>query len=280
MERKKESTSGLQTVTNPIKPVYHTYIFEFKKQWKKFIIFLMISVLIPLLLGLLPNALLPGNPLPATQAEYFSTNQSFLTFLLIFANCFFFSGIICREYDKQTGFILFPKINKYKLILGKFLGNYTIVMGITAAYYYTLATLGVYYYGFPITIKYLYSFGIALLYILAVSSFVTFFSAIMPKVTLVIVTTILILLIGFNMYAQISALFIPDIEPIFSIQYAGNLISSILDFPEVRYTDFSIMGFTFRTWLTPTIRAGITVMLIYTGVFLFLSAIIFKRKQL
>jgi len=280
MDRTNELISTFQPVTNAIKPIYHTYIFEFKKQWKKFLIFLIISVLIPLLLGLLPNALLPGNPLAATQAEYFSSNQAFLTFLLIFANCFFFSGIICREYDKQTGFILFPKINKYKLITGKFLANYTLVVGITAAYYYTLATLGIYYYGLPITSKFLQSFGIALLYILAVSSFVTFFSAIMPKVTLVIVTTILILLIGFNMYAQISALFIPDVEPIFSLQYAGNLISNVLDFPEVRYTEFEIMGFKFRTWLTPALDAGILVMLIYTGVFLILSAIIFKRKQL
>ncbi|TFF99364.1 MAG: hypothetical protein EU541_05070, partial [Promethearchaeota archaeon] len=146
MKQKNQFISSLEPLINGIKPIYYTYIFEFKKQWKKFVVFLVISVLIPVLLGTLPN-LIPGNPLAATQAEYFSSNQSFLTFLLIFANCFFFSGIICREYDKQTGFIIFPKINKYKLILGKFLGNYTLVMGITFAYYYALGVLGVYYYG-------------------------------------------------------------------------------------------------------------------------------------
>ncbi len=45
-----------------------------------------------------------------------------IIFLEAIAACLFFAAIICSEFDKKTGYIVFPKINKYKLILGKYLG--------------------------------------------------------------------------------------------------------------------------------------------------------------
>lgn len=268
-----------------MKPIGHTFIFELKKQWKKFIAFSVITVGLVLLASWLPYAFFPGNSLPSIQTEYFRTNQTFLSFILIFANCFFFSGIICSEYDKETGFILFPKISKYKLIIGKYIGSYALVMGISGVFYFTLGLLGLYYYGGPLNFRFFQSFGMALLYILAVSSFITFFSSFMKKENITIITTILILLIAFNVITQFVVLANPDIEPLYSLQYAGNLMSSILylDFPETvaeRYTQISVRNFTFRTWNTPTIFAGISIMLIYTFFSLLFAAIIFKRRQL
>jgi len=268
-----------------MKPIGHTFVFELKKQWKKFIAFSVITVGLVLLASWLPYAFFPGNAMPEIQTEYFRTNQTFLSFILIFANCFFFSGIICSEYDKQTGFILFPKINKYKLIIGKYIGNYALVMGITGVFYFTLGLLGLYYYGGPLNFRFFQSFAMALLYILAVSSFITFFSSFMKKENITIITTILILLIAFNVITQFITLANPDFEPLFSLQYAGNLMSSILylEFPDTvaeRYFQITIRDFTIRTWNTPTIMAGISVLLIYTFFSFLFAAIIFKRRQL
>ncbi|MBD3213218.1 MAG: hypothetical protein GF311_11480 [Candidatus Lokiarchaeota archaeon] len=279
------NTNILERLYLGIKPIGHTFIFELKKQWKKFVAFSIITVGLIFLASWLPYALFPGNSLPAIQTEFFRINQNFLSLILIFANCFFFSGIICSEYDKETGFILFPKINKYKLIVGKYIGSYVFVMGITGVFYFTLGMLGLFYYGGPLDIRLFHSFGIALLYILAVSSFITFFSSFMKKENMTIVTTILILLIGFNVISQFVVLANPDIEPLYSLQYAGNLMSSILylDFPESvaeRYTQIEVRNFTFRTWNTPTIIAGVSIMLVYTFLSLLLAAIIFKRRQL
>ena len=81
---------------------------------------------------------------------------------------------------------------------------------------------------------------------------------------------------------QLVTVFAPDFEPIYSMQFASNLITSILElpFPEPRYTDITMREFTVRMWTTPTFETGITVLFIYMIVSLILASIIFKRRQL
>ena len=266
-----------------IKPVIHTYIFELKKQRKKFFIFLIISVIIMLLISLLPFALIPDNPLPEYQIEYFNNGLSFVSLIILFAVCFFFSGIICSEFSKKTGYIVFPKINKYKLIVGKYIGNLTLVIGTISLTYLLLGLLGVLYYGELVNVRLYISFGISVLYILAVSSFVTVFSSLLKSVNMTIIASILILLIGFNVASSLVTLANPDFEPFYSLTYASNLIIYVFDFPDPRYIEFTPPGpdgFTFRTWITPTIGTGIIMLSIYTIACFIFAALLFKRKQL
>jgi len=247
-----------------IKPIAHAYVFELKQQWKKFVGFSVFSVLIVFLMSYVMYAVVPSSLLPETQTEYLNSGLTFLSmFIIVFAACFFFSGIICSEYDKKTGYIIFPKINKFKLIMGKYLGNLTLIIGVVSVYYITLGLFCWYYYGVSVNLLYLASFAIAVVYLLAVSSFVTLFSSFMKTVNMTIISTI-------------------DFEPIYSMQFASNLISSILEqpFPNPRYNDMEIMDFTFRMWITPTFETGITVLLIYMVSSLIVASIIFKRRQL
>ncbi|MFX0006580.1 MAG: hypothetical protein ACFFAV_07615, partial [Candidatus Hermodarchaeota archaeon] len=196
------------------------------------------------------------------------------------------------EFNKKTGFIVFPKINKYKLIIGKYFGNLVLVVVIITIYYFVLGLLGFFYYGGPINIRFFYSYGIAILYVIALSSFVTFFSSFMRSVNLTIISTLLILLIGFNISDQILALIFGDsIEPLYSLTYLGSLITGILEypFPNPRFTEFSFSGmgpggmggnFTFGSWVTPSIGMGITLLLVFIVIYLALAAFLFKRRQL
>ena len=266
-------------------PVVTTYIFELKKQWKKFIIFSIVAISFVILLSYLPYALIPDNPLPDTQADYFQSGLNFIIMITIFGSCFFFSGIICSEYGEKTGFITFPIINKYKLVVGKYLGALTLMIGVITAFYTALGVLGIFWYGGPINYRYYYSFGIALLYLIAVSSFVTFFSSFMKSVNMTIVTTIMLLLIANMIVDSLVILLYPEFEPIYSLNHNSGLISYILveDFPtklEDRYEDLEFRNFRRRIWLTPTIEGAITVFLLYTIVCLIVAAIIFKRRQL
>lgn len=272
----------LDSINLMIKPIFHTINFELKKQRKKFVIFLIISIVILLLISLLPYALIPDNPLPDTQIEYFNGGVSFLPLTILFAACFFFSGIICSEFSKKTGYIIFPKINKYKLIVGKYLGNLILITTIIALNYLVLGLLGVFSYRELVDIRLYISFGIALFYILAISSFVTVFSSLLKSVNMTIVATILILLIGFDIVSSLTTLANPDLEPIYSLTYLSTLITSVLNevFPEIRYTEITQEDFTFRIWLTPTIGIGIIVLAIYTVSCLILAALLFKRKQI
>ena len=267
------------------KPVFTTYIFELKKQWKKFVVFSMVSVAFVILLSYLPYALIPDNPLPETQADYFQSGLNFIIMIVIFAACFFFGGIICSEFSNKTGFITFPIINKYKLIIGKYLGALTLIIGIAGAFYFALGILGIYYYGGPINYRYYYSFGITVLYVLAVSSLVTFFSSLMKNVSMTIVTAIMILLIANMIVDSLIILLYPDIEPIWSLNHMSKLISYILvkDFPQTREDRFEereFRGFHRVNWSTPSIETGIAILVLYTIICVIVAAIIFKRRQL
>jgi len=268
-----------------IKPILHTYVFELKKNSKKFIIFSIITGLIGFLIGFLGFALIPEDSLSSSQGAYFQDGLGIMSLILIFGVCFFFGGIICSEFSTKSGYIVFPKINKYKLIIGKYLGNITLLIGVIAIYYFILVLLGIFFYGLPLNIRIFHSFAITILYILAVSSFVTLFSSFMKSVNMTIIATILILLIVFSLVDQIVVLSNPDFEPIYSLDFMSRLITSILetDFPATtaeRYIDMEMQGFIFRIWITPTIQMGITVMLLYTIICLGLASIIFSRKQL
>lgn len=274
---------ALEGVFLEVKPIAHAYVFELKQQWKKFVSFSVLSILIVFLMSYVMYAVVPSSLLPDTQTEYLNTGLMFLSmFIIVFAACFFFSGIICSEYDKKTGYIIFPKINKFKLIVGKYLGNLTLIIGVIIVYYITLGLFCWYYYGVSVNLLFLASFAIAIVYVLAVSSFVTLFSSFMKTVNMTIISTIMILFIGFQMADQLVTVFLPDFEPIYSMQYASNLISSILElpFPDPRYEDFSMMDFNIRMWTTPTFEIGITVLVIYMVTSLVLASIIFKRRQL
>jgi len=274
-----------------VKPIFDTIIFEMKKQKKKFYFFLGISILISLLLSFFLQ-LIPNNLLASTQAEFFNNGLNFISFITLFAACLFFSGIICSEFSKKTGFIVFPKINKYKLIIGKYLGNLILVVIIITIYYYILGIFGIFYYGSPINIRFFYSYIFAVLYVIVLSSFVTFFSSFMKSVNLTIITTLIILLIGFNIADSIFTLLLADaFEPLYSLAYLGNLITEILSnpFPDPRYVEFSFGGtgpggfggrFSFGTWLTPSIGMGIFLFIVYIFVYFALAALLFKRRQL
>ncbi|MFX0106006.1 MAG: ABC transporter permease [Candidatus Hodarchaeota archaeon] len=273
-----------------IKPIFYTIVFEIKKQRKKFYFFSIVAVLIAILVGYILQ-LIPGYLLSNTQAEFFNNGLQFISFLTLFAACLFFSGIICSEFNKKTGFIVFPKINKYKLILGKYLGNLVLVVAIITIFYFVLGLLGFFYYGGPINIRIFYSYGIAILYIIALSSFVTFFSSFMKSVNLTIISTLLILLIGFNIADQIVTLvYAENFEPLYSLAYLGNLITGILEnpFPDPRYGELSLPGgfggpmseFTFGQWITPSVEMGITLLLVFIVAFFILAALLFKRREL
>jgi len=272
-------------------PIFHTIFFEMKKQRKKLYFFTMVSILIAVLLSYILQ-LFPDNLLADTQAEFFSSGLNFISFITLFSACLFFSGIICSEFNKRTGFIVFPKINKYKLIIGKYIGNLILVVSIITAYYFVLGLFGFYYYGGPINIRIFYSYGFAVLYVIALSSFVTLFSSFMKNVNVTIIITLIILLMGFNIADQIVTLFYADMfEPLYSLAYLGNLITSVLEnpFPDPRYVEYSFGGmgpggmggnFSYGIWVTPSIFMGTTLLLVYIIGCFILAALLFKRRQL
>ncbi len=268
-----------------VKPIVHTYVFELKKHKKHFLVFLIVIIAILILSSLIPYLIVPENEISSYQYNFLQNGLGFMNWFIIFGGAFFYAGIICAEYSDKTGYIVFPKINKYKLVIGKYFGNLTLLTGVLGVYYFLLGMIAIYYYGTPIISRYYLSFLMAFLYLLAVSAFVTFFSSFMPNVNLTIVITIILLFIVYSIITQIIVLYNPDMEPVWDLSYVSNLILYVLEvhFPtelEDRYIEISFGTFKVRTWIVPTIEMGIQVMLLYTLVCLILASIIFTRRQL
>ncbi|KKN41381.1 hypothetical protein LCGC14_0723770 [marine sediment metagenome] len=85
--------------------------------------------------------------------------------IIVLAVNLFFGNIICSEFKNKTGFEILPLINRYKLLVGKYLANSTLVIGNVIVHYLTMALYGYYFYGSPILSTLLYSFGFAVLYL-------------------------------------------------------------------------------------------------------------------
>ena len=254
-----------------------TILFEMKRHKGRFYIFTLISIIIPTLVGLIPNLLNP-DLLPETFNVFASSQLTFINFIIIFGSFFFFGGIIAEEFQRKTYLILFPKINKLKLITGKFFGNVILFFAVLSIYYGYNIILGLIFFQ-QISFEFLLSYIFCLLYGITVSTLVLFISSFMRTVTSSIVISFLILFVGFNMISTFIMLFFPYVEPIYFITYHGNMMVRILNFPEVRYQELTFILYM-RTWLTPTIITNISIQLIYIGFDLILSYFIFNLREL
>ncbi len=256
------------------------FYFELKKQVNKFFLLSMVSLLYVISLSFIPYILFAEYALPDTFVMFFREGYQYLNYIIIFAACLFFGGIICEEFDYKTGYLTFPVMNRYKLIFGKFLCNISLIFGIIVVFYLTLGIVGVYFFGEGVPIEYFGSLLMALLYTLAVCSVLMFLSSVMKNVTMTMVSGLMLLLIASSIINMLGTMLFSDIEPLYSLEYSENLISYILDFPEERYMEMKRGEFTRVTWLTPTVEAGVTVMILYSVIFISLSMIIFRKRQL
>lgn len=267
-----------------LKEIYTTIIFELKRQYKIFLGFTITSILFAFLLSIVPYTLIPDYPLPETQADYFREGLQFFTIIVTVAACLFFGNLICSEYSNKTGYILFPIIKKQKLFIGKFIACLIYIYLIIGVFYLILGLAGLTFYGELIDLYYI-SLGIALFWTISMCCFITFLSSFMKNTTLTIITSITFLLIGDRIIGLLLSLIAPEFEPFYSLNYASNILIYIFedDFllgTMIRYHEQFRMGYETITWITPTIEAGLIIIISYIGLSLILAFFFIKRRQL
>ena len=189
--------------------------------------------------------------------------------------------LFALNIKKKTGLTLLPLINKRNLILGKYLANYILVLGIATVQYFLMALLCFYFYAESIPPSLFLSFGYLALYILALASVTTFLSSFMPSAGPVLVIIIGLVLIGFS---TIDLFVVPaNIEPLYSLTYLYNIIGKII-YPEFatmrRYYEYTQNNITHRTWLFPSAEGALIVLILYTIIFFILGYLVFRRRQL
>ena len=261
-------------------PFLRTYLLELRLRWKKIILFSIISVVFPLMLSFYyPYHTLNTNGFIRDILEYFKL------FILLLISCFFFSDIVSSEFDKKTGYIMFPKINRYNLTVGKYIANLSIIILMVIIHYLTLNISVMVIYDTVIIESYI-SLAMAIIYTITLSAFILLFSTIIPKVNLTTIIVILIFFVGFPVLEQVYTVINQEIEPILSLNYIGNLIIYVIP---VLYEEGERWVWVYyagdllppvKRWVRPTIEVGILIMRFYTTLSFLLTLLELKRKEL
>ncbi|MFX0073423.1 MAG: ABC transporter permease [Candidatus Hermodarchaeota archaeon] len=266
--------------------IYDTIIFEIKRNWKSFVILLMVFFGI-FLLTLILNEIQEAQEIepPDEAIDYIEEYFGMIGLLIIVSTATLGASIIVEDFHKQTGNLLFPKISKSRLIIARVISHYALNAILIIFYYILVASITNYkYQEIPET---LYdSLGWALLYTFMIFSFIVFMSSISRNKATAIIVSILLLLIAFNIINSILMFSRTGIEPWFILTYYENIITASLDMPDPRYEDVSFGPPDpnndrpeFRRWLTPSTSGALSGMIFFSIIFLTAAYLIYKMRQ-
>ncbi|MBY9006556.1 MAG: hypothetical protein KGD63_07335 [Candidatus Lokiarchaeota archaeon] len=269
--------------------ISNTVTFELKKNSKKLYVMLFLYFSIFFLSFLMNEFLLDlmGEVAPTGSATLMKNYIiGFFPMALLISTAAFGGSIIAEDFSRQTGNLLFPKISKTRLLIGRLISNY-ILNSLCITFFYILVSItALIKYG-EVNTAIFYSIGWALLYTLVLLSFVTFLSSFMKNTSFTIITSIFMLLIVMEMIPFIlnySGVTKNNETPMFFVfSYFGYIIGESLEMPIARYTT-DLQGppgaqFEISTWLTPNEFGAALGMIIYITIFLIFSYILYQRRQ-
>ncbi len=261
-----------------------TINFEFKRSWKTFIIMLIVYFAIfslSLLIYELQEA--AGVELPEETINYIEGYFGFFGLLIIISTATFGGSIIAEDFQKQTGNLLFPKISKSRLLIGRVISRYALNAILIIFYYILVASITNYKYNeLPDTL--IDSMGWALFYTFMLFTFVIFMSSINKSKSAAIIVSILLFLIGFNIIEMVLMVTRTGIEPLFIPTYYENIIEASLDMPDPRFEEVTFGPHRadeveFKRWLTPSTSGAFIGMSLFSVLLLIAAFFFYKRRQ-
>ena len=260
---------------------YRQYIsivqFEFYRHIvrKRIIIMLIVmglSILLPIIVRYALNIPYPSNPEDMLMEDLDAINT-----VIILAATFFAGDALVSEYERRTGYILFPNPLRREIIfIGKLSASFLVSEFFVTIYYLVeIAKVSIIYGTLPYEL--LLSYAYAALYTLAVIGLayilnVTFRST--------IVSTLLTFFFLFMIFPVMSSvLMLAKIEPWFILTYCGDIITLVFNPPKERIVEYKTDNITIYIYY-PDFATSILVMLIYAATTLTASLFIFKRREL
>ena len=261
-----------------------TVNFEIKRNLKNFFM-MFVVLLIIYLMSMAINLIQEGRgaDAPDDPVDYIKSYLILIDFLVMIIATTFGGSIIAEDYNSQTGNLIFPKITKGRLFTGRLIARY-LLSAVSVISYYLLVgiTTAIKYNSLPgsIWISMLW----ALLYTFLVLSFVAFFSSFMKSTSATVVTSILLILIVFNLINSILMFTGVTWEPFFILTYYSSIITESFAMPEERYVERALRsrtgsGPTYMSWITPSVTGAIIGMLVYSAILLGFAYYFFRRRQ-
>ncbi|MCL2143583.1 MAG: ABC transporter permease [Methanomassiliicoccaceae archaeon] len=241
---------------------------------RRMFIFIGLAMLLFALITVLTIVLdgkLPGDPKTFIQ-EYLGL----VSLLMIIGVSLFCAPLIASEFEERTALLMFPRpLKKTSFFLGKMIASYIVCGGIIAIYYVVCIVLSLINTGGVYTATF-GSLGMALLFMLGAGGFALLISSVFSKGSTAIIVTIAILLLIFNIIDGTLSLF--NIEPVFSLTYAGIDISNIVDGISTYENYIPQLDRTITTYY-PSHGLAVSIIAIWAAVTTFLSLLMFRRRE-
>jgi len=266
-----------------------TIRFELRKGFRTFLFICFVFVGIFTIYFIIQELLLFQEvALPDDPIVFISQYLDMFGFIVILSAAGFAGSIIAEDFHKQTGNLLFPKISKRNLLIGRIISRYAL-NALCVIIYYILVGIVTFIKYEEIPLVFWGSMGWALLYTFMIFTFVTFLSSLMKSTSITIIVSVLFMLILFNMITMIFVFAGLKIEPLFIITYYEGIISASMAMPDPRYAEIMMpmgqgqngMGgmASFFSWSTPSEAAALIGMLILISIFLGSAYFLYRRRQ-
>jgi ABC-type transport system involved in multi-copper enzyme maturation permease subunit len=260
--------------------------FELLRNIKNMIISLFVAgfiFVLSLIINIITESRLGESPETAT--DYITSYLGMIGFFILIIATMFGGNMIALDYDKQTGNLLFPKITKGRLFVGRLIARY-LLSALAVIFYYILVVIAAAIKYTNLPVETWASLGWALLYTFAVLSLVIFFSSFMKKTSTVIVVSLVMVLLVFNLGSTILVISGVEIEPLFILTYYSSIITQSFAMPTERFVEGFLGGPhpggdapTVMQWITPSVEGAIIGMLIYSVILLVGAYFLFRRRQ-
>ncbi|MHA1744392.1 MAG: ABC transporter permease, partial [Promethearchaeota archaeon] len=260
--------------------VQKTIKFELLKNFRKFLSMLAMTFVI-FMLFLIINEVSEynGSAMPEDAGDYFKSYLFMIDLIIIIVASTFGGTMIAEDFEKRTGNLLFPKITKDRLLLGRVVARYLYIV-LTIGFYYLITGLYtlIKYGGVPYVVW--ESMLWAFLYGFLLFSFITFLSSILKRSSTAIVTGILTLLIVFQLFTMILRFTGATVEPLFLLTYFGSIILQWFNMPtaDARFAEIPFghgpgadLTNTYYSWITPSATGALIGMIVYSVILLGLA---------
>ncbi len=275
-----ENDSGINQYMISLKYQFKSYL-----RTKRFIGLLLFTTIISigitaLLLHDEYNMLKAGTPL----FYFYNYLSNFSVDLVVIIGAFFGGDIISTDTGTNAAYYtLVQPVRRSVLFLGRYTAALISSFIIVLVYFIVGAVSSFYLYG-KVTPVVFEGLGILVLFLAAAISFSALFSGIFKGQSSGIIVSVLLLFLGFPIIDTFVGS-IGGLDPVFSLDFAGEIMYLIFDNPYPAVKVVSSSGFphkvasTFYTF-SPTIMQGLGVITAYIVICGVIAIILYSRRQI
>ncbi|MCW6168956.1 MAG: ABC transporter permease subunit [Thermoplasmatales archaeon] len=254
---------------------YLTFLRYYVRSWR-FYGMLIVSALLSVMMATVYFS--GAIKFPHLAASFISDVLGNVTLVIVVVAVFFGGDAFAQDFYSGTGLmILTQPISRISVYVGRLFGALTSGVLVIGVYYAVDAAASLYHYS-SIPAGIVSSYGLAILFLLASLSFAFFFSTLFRSIPVSIISSFMLLFVGFLAIEQVVLQL--GREPWYILTYGGDAIDAVpLPTYPPHISSYVINGVQVTSYF-PTVAESVIIMLSYFAITTMISIIVYNARQL